>query len=840
MNFILRLTFREVRSSWRRLLFFFLSIAIGVGSVVALRSLVQNIGFAVAFDARELLTADIEISSTNEFEPSEIAKIEDSIAKFSIVDGRSEAITTASMARPIDAENQRVRLVELKGVDRAFPLVGNFLLDGGQKFDYRLIEGGGAVASRILIEDLDLKIGDKIRLAEGEFRINATFDREPGGNSGFRLGPRVFIEKKAFDDAGITRGSGRIRRRILLRTTTDPASLVNDLRESLRGTTLQVQSYRESQENLGEQFGKTENYLALTGLLILVLGGIGVWNVSRAFVEQKRKTVAILKCVGATGNRILSIYFLQITILGLIGSLFGVLLAQIGLLSAGAYFRESLPVNMPLAVSASASGQGIFLGVAISLIFSTLPLLQIRHLKPSLLLNDDNNAHLRLDRTRWLAAAIAVVSLFLLSAWQAGSPAIGAAFLGGTAAVATTLYLAAALLIRLLKTAKKMGSFSISLAINSLYRPGNQTRVVLLAVGLGTFVVLAVQSLQQNLIREFDFTKKSSLPSLFFVDIQKSQIESVGRLIQQRTGEVPETTPTVRARIAFVNGIPLDFGKAEMRRQQGQIGREFVITYRPNLDKNERVTAGQWWPAGFSEVPEVSVEEGMAERLAVVPGDSITFDISGRKITARIANIRRLDLRNTRTAFVFVFRPGVIESAPQTFAATVLSRMTATERQRLQREIVEAFPNVQIFDVADILLAVRRLLENFVLAISFVGGIVILSGILILAGSIALTKSQRVYENAVLKTLGANRKSLALTLVSEYALLGFTAGLIGSVFATAMSWVVCRFLLEIEWQADLATTLGGAFASGILVTAVGTAANFDVLFRRPLSILRTQ
>jgi len=402
MNFILRLTFREVRSSWRRLLFFFLSIAIGVGSVVALRSLVQNIGFAVAFDARELLTADIEISSTNEFEPSEIAKIEDSIAKFSIVDGRSEAITTASMARPIDAENQRVRLVELKGVDRAFPLVGNFLLDGGQKFDYRLIEGGGAVASRILIEDLDLKIGDKIRLAEGEFRINATFDREPGGNSGFRLGPRVFIEKKAFDDAGITRGSGRIRRRILLRTTTDPASLVNDLRESLRGTTLQVQSYRESQENLGEQFGKTENYLALTGLLILVLGGIGVWNVSRAFVEQKRKTVAILKCVGATGNRILSIYFLQITILGLIGSLFGVLLAQIGLLSAGAYFRESLPVNMPLAVSASASGQGIFLGVAISLIFSTLPLLQIRHLKPSLLLNDDNNAHLRLDRTRWL------------------------------------------------------------------------------------------------------------------------------------------------------------------------------------------------------------------------------------------------------------------------------------------------------------------------------------------------------------------------------------------------------------------------------------------------------
>jgi putative ABC transport system permease protein len=362
----------------------------------------------------------------------------------------------------------------------------------------------------------------------------------------------------------------------------------------------------------------------------------------------------------------------------------------------------------------------------------------------------------------------------------------------------------------------------------------------LLAVGLGTFVVLAVQSLQQNLIREFDFTRNSSLPSLFFVDIQKSQIESISRLIQERTGEVPEATPTVRARIAFVNGKPVDFGKPEMRRQQGQIGREFAITYRPNLDKNERVIAGDWWDAKSGEVPEVSVEESMAERLAVIPGDSITFDISGRKITARVANIRQLNLRNTRTAFVFVFRPGILEAAPQTFAATVLSRLNATDRQRLQREIVEAFPNVQIFDVADILAAVRRLLENFVLAISFIGGFVILSGILILAGSVVLTKSQRVYENAVLKTLGATRTTLALTLLTEYALLGFTAGLIGALFANAMSYAVCRFMLDIEWQPEVITTLVGAIASGLLVTVVGTVANFDVLFRRPLNILRTQ
>ena len=266
--------------------------------------------------------------------------------------------------------------------------------------------------------------------------------------------------------------------------------------------------------------------------------------------------------------------------------------------------------------------------------------------------------------------------------------------------------------------------------------------------------MLSVQALQSNLIHEFDFTRNRRLPSLFFIDIQKSQIDGLVAMIQQRIGEKAETTPTVRARISAVNGNAFDFAQREVRQQQGQIGREFAVTYRPNLDENETITAGSWWnPDSASDVPQVSVDEDMAERLNVGVGDSITFDISGRKITAQVANLRQIDLRNTRTAFVFVFRPGALEKAPQTYAATVLSRVPATERQRLQREIIGEFPNVQIFDVADIVAAVQKLVNNFVIAISFVGSFVILSGILILMGSVALTKSQRIYENAILKTL---------------------------------------------------------------------------------------
>jgi len=822
-------------------LFFFLCIALGVGSVVALRSLIQNLTRAVGTDARALMTADLEISSTADFSPTEISRIEETVNASGLIEGRNEAITTSAMASPADPSNPRTRLVELKGIEPPFPLVGNFELADGMPFDFSLLENNGAVAARILLEDLGIKVGDKIKIGEAEFQLRAVFDQEPGGSSGFRLGARVFISKKDFDTAGITRNQGRVRRRILYRTSDNPTELVRKLREELKGTTLSVQSYRETQENLGQQFTRTENYLSLTGLLILVLGGVGVWNVARAFVEQKRRSVAVLKCLGASGTRIITVYLLQILILGMAGSLAGVALAQIGLWLARWRFLDTLPEKMSYSVVPGTALQGILLGVAVSLLFSALPLLQVRNIKPKLLLRDENNANLRkLDWAKWLLGAASLAGLLGLAVWQAGSVKVGAVFLVGLAVTSAVLYLAALVLTSLLRRLKSIGPFSLRQAVNSLYRPGNQTRIILLAVGLGAFVVLTVQSLQDNLVREFDFTRNQRLPSLFFVDVQKSQVGDLTKIIEDRTGEKAEATPTVRARISHVNGQPFDFGQREVRQQQGQIGREFAVTYRPNLDANETLLDGEWWEAGKAAVPQVSVEEEMAARLKVGVGDSITFDISGRKITAQIASIRKIDLRNTRTAFVFVFRPGVLDTAPQTYAATVLTRIPPTERQRLQRDLLGQFPNIQIFDVADIVAAVQKLVSNFVLAISFVGSFVILSGILILIGSIALTKSQRIYENAILKTLGAKRLTLASILLGEYGLLGILAGLIGSVFAVMLSWAVSRFVMEIEWQFEPMLLVAGTLATAGIVMFVGCLASFDILFRKPLGTLRSQ
>ncbi|KXK05295.1 MAG: putative ABC-type transport system involved in lysophospholipase L1 biosynthesis [Acidobacteria bacterium OLB17] len=839
MSFVLTLTARELPSSSRRLLVSFLAIAIGVGSVVALRSLIKNLKAVVATDVRALLTADIDISSTNELSPAVLQKIESEIAAFGIVNGQSETMTAQVMARPSDPGKQAVKFVDLRGVTDSFPLVGEFRLADGTGFRPSLLANKGAVISQLTAEDLGVGVGEKIKIGENEFTINGIFAEEPGGTSGMRFAGRVYLERSAFDATGLAQ-TARVRRHLLFRTSGDPTALAAALRKALEGDAVTVASYREQQENLGEQFTRMEDHLALTGLLILVLGGIGIWNVARAFVEQKRKTIAILKCLGASGKRVIGVYLLQILALGLVGSLFGTLLAQGALYVVKWAFSESLPEKISASVPLETAFQGIFLGLAVSLLFSALPLVQIRTIRPKVLLHDANNQSInRLDRSKWAIGAAMIAGLLFLAVWQAGSFKVGAYFLVGLAAAAAVLYAAAGTLTYFLRKARRAPWFALRQAINSLHRPGNQTRVVLLTVGLGAFVVLGVQMIAGNLLNEFDLSERNKLPSLFFVDIQRSQVDEIAAMIESRTAEKPEIVAITRARLAYVNGEPIDWSDRDVRRQSGQIGREFAITSRKELEPNERVIDGRWWPERTDE-PQVSVEQNMARRLKVTAGDSVTFEISGRPITARVANIRDVDLKQARTAFVFVFRPGTLETAPQTFAASILKHTPSLIRQKLLRAAVEAFPNVQVIDVDDVLTAVRKLIANFVLAISVIGGFVTLSGVMILIGSIALTKSQRVYEHSILKALGAGRRQLALMLFAEYAVVGSLAGLLGAVFAALMSWVVCRYLMDIGWRFDPFVFAVGVLATAALVSIVGVAASFDVLFQRPLATLRSQ
>jgi putative ABC transport system permease protein len=842
VSFIFNLAWRELRASWRRLLFFFLCIGIGVGSIVALRSMIQSLNRAVAGEARALMTADVQAETTREWPQDALVKIE-KVAQPPLVEARTETIEAPTMLRPADEGRGGALMVELKGVERGFPLYGDFRLEDGRPFDFRLVENGGAVVAPLLLERLNLKVGDRVRIGEREFDIRGVSKQEPGSSGGFRLGPRVFIARADLESSGLTGFGSRARRKILFKTADGRLNeFVNALRKEVGNNVINVRSYRDSEENLGEQFSRAENYLSLTGLVVLVLGGIGVSSVTRVFVEQKKKTIAVLKCVGATGLRLTAAYLAQVLALGALGSLLGVALAKTALIFVHARFAESLPPNLSYDLQPGAVAQGLGLGLLISLLFSALPLLRIRRIKPNMLLREaEPDAPLRrLDLWRALVAGLVLAGLLLLTSWQAGSLLVGVFFLGGLGMTALVLYLAAWLLIFLVRRARGLGTFAVRQAINSMHRPGNQTRVIVLAVGLGAFLVLSVQSLQAGLLDEFDVARRGNLPNMYLIDVQRDQVEGVREIVERTTGARAELIPTLRARIAAVNGKEVDLEAAGVRGERGRLGREYVITYRPRLEYNETLLAGTFWDETPSEQAEVSIEEGLRGAGGIDLGGTITFDIQGRKIDARVTSVRRVDWRNSRTGFLVLFRPGALDKAPATFVGAIDGPTVEPDRSKFQRAIVDRYPNVSVIDVADIVRGVGRILSNITLAVSFIGGFVFLSGALILVGSIAMTKFQRVYEAAVLKTLGAERRVLLTIMLAEYGLLGLVAGVVGAAAANGLSYAVSRYVFEIDWAFAPLLNITGIAATILLVGAVGALSSLDVLTKKPLSILRAQ
>jgi len=830
---------REIRASWRRLVFFFACIAIGVGGIVAGRSMLQNAHVAIAAEARTLLTADVQVDAGRPWEP-EVLEAIDRVSK-PVATARTETIESPTMLRPADSTHEGAMMVELKGVDAGFPLIGDFKLVGGEPYNYSLLQNNGAIVSIALLDRLQLKVGDYVNIGVTRFQIRAAIDQEPGRGSGFRIGPRVFIERSALEAAGLTGFGSRARRKILFTVPEENmTALVRQLRDQLKNNQINVRSYRESQENMNESFTRAEDYSSLTGLVILVLGGIGISNVTRVFIEQKKKPIAVLKCIGATGRKITVAYLAQVIAMGVAGSLFGILFGKGVLLLIQLIFADKLPQYMTYGLRSGAAVQGLAAGIMISILFSALPLLHIRHIKPNVLLRDsaDSTRGAR-DYLRWAVAILVILGLLFLVSWQGGGVRVGLFFLGGLVVAAGALYLAATLLIFLVRRMRPLTSFSLKQAINSLHRPGNQTRVIVMIVGLGVFVVITVQSLQANFLRELDRGRMGDLPDMFLIDIQTDQRQGVSEMVSQTMGKPPLLVPTVRTRIVAINGKDIDLND-DQKRDRGRLARDYVVTYRPNLESNESIIAGEFWDESPSAEPEVSLEESMRGLAGLDIGGQITFDVSGRKISARVSSIRHVDWRNSRTGFLVLFRPGALENAPQMLVGALNGPTGEVERSRFQRALVDKYPNVSVIDVADVVRAVERIINNITLAVSFVASFVVLTGGLVLIGSLAMTKFQRIYEVAILKTLGANRKVLLNILIAEYGLIGFVAGLIGSLAAVGLSYSISRWVFEIPWSFTPTVNFGGVGATMLLVTVVGTLATYDVLARKPLITLRAQ
>jgi putative ABC transport system permease protein len=843
MRFIVNLAYREMRASWHRLLFFFICIAIGVGSIVSLRSLVQNIKASVGRESRSLLTADVQISSNNPWN-AEAKAVFERYYRSPDVEGHTEALETATMLRSAADRAATPKMVELKAVRPEFPFYGEMILRDSLPYSHYLLKGRGALVKENLLTILNLKVGDQVKIGALDFTIRGVIEREPGNTmNAFSLGPRVMIDYDDAVAAGLTTFGSRARFRVLFKTReggmeTLLAGLRNDLRSQQN---VNVRSFRFSQDRLSESLTRVEDYLSLIGLVILVLGGIGISSVTRVFIQQKMKTIAILKCLGGKNARVLGAYLIQVLALGLMGSLLGLLLARLVAAFAPKYLAKSIPFNVEFGLTWQASLQGLGVGLMIALLFSLVPLLEIRRIKPVLVLRSlTTSGRPRFDWVRIIAGVLVVGGLIGLASWQAGSLKIGGIFLGGLVAMTLVLNFAATALMKFLRGLRHIPSFVLRQGINSLYRPGNQTRIILLAVGLGVFFIVAVRLLQLNLRSEFSLDLDAVRADLYLIDIQRDQRSGVEEIISKYTGSRPQIIPTVRARIAGVNGSEVDLNRMGSNENRGLLGREYVLTYRDNLEDSEKILQGKFWDPTPGGEPEISIEELLHEELGLKVGDAMTFDVLGRKITARVTSVRRVDWRNARTGFLVVFRPGALEDAPTMFISGIKGPAPGAQRSQLQREIVDRFPNVSVIDVRDIIEIARDIVQNVSLAVSFVGGFVFLSGLLILIGSIAMTKFHRLYESAILKTLGARKKLVIYTILVEYGVLGLLAGLLGSAAAIALTWAIAEYVFKITWRLIPSVNLIGVAGALILVTLVGVLSSWDVMIKKPLGILRSE
>ena len=846
MTFVLRMVGRELRASWRRLAFFFVCVAVGVSAIVALRSVIQQVGVAMAGETRALLAADLLLESEQPWSEAARTAI-DGILGAEPGLARTASIEMATMARPADETRGTARIVELRGVQAEFPFYGAFVLQGGAAWRHGLLAGGGALVRPELLTQLDVAVGDEILIGDGRFEVRGVLLREPGGRIGaFSFGPRVLVDYDDLLETGLLALGARAERQILIRVPeprVDP--LAASLREALVDEFVRVRSYRNTGDRIARNLSRAEDYLSLIGFVVVVLGGIGVWSVTRVFVQQRVRSVAILKCLGATSRQVLAVYVLQAALLGLGGALLGAVFAAGGLaalppsLTAGAAAAAGVD-NLSWGVTGSAVAQGLAVGVVVSLLFALGPLLEMRAIKPLALIRWNAVSPSARGRIGGTAAVALAAGLVALASWQAASWEAGLWVCGGFAAVSLVLHGVGRALVRLIQPLGAGARFAVRHAVLNLARPGNQTRVILLAVGLGSFFVIGIHAVQANLLGAFSLEIRDDSPDMFLIDIQQEQRDGVSALLGERTGDAPALLPVLRARVTGVEGrrTTLDGPRAVRRRGAG---REFTVTYRDRLEANERVVEGAFWPARGSGPAEVSVEESIRDRLDLEIGDVLQFRVLGREFRAAVSSVRTVDWDDSRSGgFMFVFRPGVFDQAPHGFIAFLRGPPETAARARLQRDLAAGFPNVSVIDGLEVLATIRRILDYVTLAVSVVGGVALFSGVLILVGSVAMTRYQRRYETAIFQTLGATGRSLVLMLVVEYGLLGLLAGAVGSVGALGLTWGLSRHLLEIDWDPAPLVNLAGVVLTTLVVGGVGVAASLDALRRKPLRTLRAE
>jgi putative ABC transport system permease protein len=838
-SFAVRLAWRETRAGWRHFAALVLCVALGVAALVGVAGFGAALDRALAREGKRLMGGDLELRAPRPLDAGAAARLAALVPDGTALTHVREL---AGMAR--DPRGGATVLVELKAVETGWPLYGSVETRPDAPLS-SLLEGDGALVEDGLLARLGLRVGDPLVVGVARLIVRGVVVREPDRIGLVALGPRVLVSAATLDRSGLLQLGSRVRYRTLVRLPDGAA--VREARDALARDLadpgIRVAAYDDGQPGLRRFFDQLTTYLGLVGLASLLVGAIGVASSVRAFIRRRRDTLAVLKCLGAPSRVLVAAYLAQALVLGLAGSALGAALGVAAQPLLARVLAGLAPIALDGGIDAWSVGRGMLMGVLMTALAALPPLLAIRAVPPALVLRQDVDRRTGRGRWPWLAALVPAAGLGALAVWQAGSLKLGAIFLGASLAALVALALIARVVALASRALPRLPSLAWRQGLANLARPGGHAAGVVVALGVGVMLLVAVAVLESALARQLDHERRREAPSFFFVDLQPDQTARFVELVRATGATTPALTPVVRARLAAVDGEPVTRESVARRRRDGRrstafFTRDYVLTAAATPPPGNVVVRGRWWSAGAPGPAQASVEEAAAKSLGVGPGSTLVFDVQGVPLAAEVTSVRKVDWQTLSTNFFVILSPGALDGAPTTYVAT--ARVPAAREAAVQDAVVAAFPNVTAVPVRDVLERVAAVLDRIGVAIRAVALFAIASGLVVMVGALTASRYQRLTESVILRTLGATRGAVARIFAVEYACLGAAAGAGGAALASLLAWVVLRFVLDVPWSLDpLVLALGVALAAATAV-AVGFLATFRLLGQKPLPVLRRE
>jgi putative ABC transport system permease protein len=835
-----KLAWRDARPQWKSLLLYASSVIAGVAALVAILSFRSDVLLTVNDQSRELLGADLELRSSQPFH-EEVEAFVDSIGGTT-----ADALEFNSMV--LFKTNGTTRLSQIRAIEGPFPIYGTIKTEP-EDASARYQDEHFALVEQSAMNQFGISVGDSIRLGNNTLPIGGALITVPGEAAAFSLiGPRVYVPKSAIEDSGLLDRGSRVMYKSYFQfdSSEEVSRIVEEFRPIGREHRVRTETVESRKQDFEAIVNNLSRYLGLIAFIALLLGGLGVASAIYVYIKRKTSTVATLQCLGVSREKILASFAIQIAFLGLFGSVAGTTIGVFLQFYIPTLFTDLLPFGIVQSISIQAVSLGLFTGILVSVVFSMLPLAAVSTISPLLTLRNTDFSPIGAlsKKVKFITLGISLLVLILIVALLTESLLTAAAFTFSLILFVFILWGVSVLLISAIKNLRlKSFSYTMRQGMANLFRPNNQTSMLVTTLGMGMLLIGTLYLSQDMLLQRINFETGEQMPDLVFYDIQTDQNEDVLSMIQEIGGDVLLNVPIVSMRLESRKGVSVRELRADTTYNISgwALSREYRVTYRDHLTDAERIIEGEWISEGdgIGSVVPISVSEQIIEGLEISVGDTLGFNVQGVPVTTVVASLREVDFQRPEPNFFVVFPRGVLEEAPQ-FFATTLRTDDENHSISIQQAITADFPNVSSIDISVALQSIREFLDKVSLAIQFMALFSILTGFIVLASSVAISRRQRTKESVLLRTLGAGKSQIGSIQTIEYALLGLLSSLAGLILALAASWGLAYFYFDLVFVPDMLTLTVITLLIMASAILIGWSGSRHIFKHSPLEILRLE